>query len=51
MTNIGFDSLSSIELGLYLDKNLAYYSGYSSMRDICGEYLEKANDRVIYKNP
>ena len=48
MTNIGFDSLSSIELGLYLDKNLAYYSGYSSLKDICGEYLTSSNGIVTY---
>lgn len=48
MTNIGFDSLSSIELGLYLDKNLAYYCGYSSMHDISAEYLTSANNIVTY---
>lgn len=38
MITAGFNSLDYIELGLVFTNNRAYYSGYSTLKDIMGEY-------------
>jgi len=38
MITAGFNSLDYIELGLVFTNNRAYYNGYSTLKDIMGEY-------------
>lgn len=46
MTNIGFNCLDNIELGLYFVNNNAYYRGYSSLHDVCREYYYKDTNTI-----
>lgn len=47
MTNIGFNCLTNIEMGLYANTNNAFYRGYSSLRDICNEYYNKIDNNTV----
>lgn len=38
LINNGFNCLTNLELGLTFSNNRAYYSGFTTLKDIMGEY-------------
>lgn len=51
MTNAGFDCLTNVELSLFSNTNMAYYSGYSTLKDVCNEYYKTDNGIIKMYNP